>query len=173
MELFLPGLVVLLLAAFFIFLILPRLGPMVLAIVSIVALLAAGIHHYNMFHSEYALSTWQYGLASYAPWVVLGLALVFILASLAYVFGGGQSAIANAISTPMEAIQNAVQGSANAMPPANTATNPITAAINTGLTAITNTKPANANKPANMTKPANANKPSPLLPGLNFPASQI
>jgi hypothetical protein len=175
MELFLPGLLVLLVAAFFIFLVLPRMGPMVLGIISIVALLAAGIHHYNMFHSEYALSTWQYGLAAYAPWVVLALAFVFILAALSYVFGGGMGAIANAVSTPMEAIQNAVQGSANVMPPANTATNPVTAAINTGLNAIVGTNAPNVAKPAN--RPANgnrpANKPSPLLPGLNFPASQI
>jgi hypothetical protein len=165
MELFLPGLIVLLLAAFFIFLILPRMGPMILAVVSIVALLAAGIHHYSMFHSEYALSTWQYGLAAYAPWVVLGLALLFIIGAILFVFGGseGRAAVVNAVSTPMEAIQNAVVGSANAMPSANTATNPVTAAINSGLNAIVG---SNTNKPAN-------NKPSPLLPGLNFPASQI
>lgn len=150
------------------------MGPMVLAIISILALLAAGVHHYNMFHSEYALSTWQYGLAAYAPWVVLALALLFILAALSYVFGGGMGAVANAVSTPMEAIQNAVATSANVMPPANTATNPVTAAINTGLNAITGangTKPANGNKPVNGNRPAN--KPSPFLPGLNFPASQI
>jgi hypothetical protein len=148
------------------------MGPMVLAIVSIGALLAAGIHHYNMFHSEYALSTWQYGLAAYAPWAVLILAFIFILAALSYVFGGGMSAVANAVSTPMEAIQNAVTNSANVMPPANTATNPITAAINTGLNALVgNTSTTNGNKPLNANKPAN--KPSPLLPGLNFPASQI
>lgn len=171
MELFLPGLIVLLLAAFFIFLILPRMGSMVLAIISIVALIAAGIHHYNMFHSEYALSTWQYGLAAYAPWVVLGLALLFILASIFYVFSGGSAAVLNAVNTPMEAIQNAVVGSANAMPPANTATNPVTAAINTGLNAIVGT--SNTNKPLNQPVNKPANKPSPLLPGLNFPASQI
>ena len=170
MELFLPGIIILLLAAFFIFLILPRMGPMVLAVVSIIALLAAGVHHYSMFHSEYALSTWQYGLAAYAPWVVLGLALLFIISSIFFVFGGseGRAAVMNAVSTPMEAIQNAVAGSANTMPPANTATNPITAAINTGLNTVVG---INTNKPVN-NKPANT-KPSPLLPGMNFPASQI
>lgn len=172
MEIFIPGLIIILLAAFFIFLILPRMGPMVLAIISLVALVAAGIHHYNMFHSEYALSTWQYGLAAYAPWVVLGLALLFIIASLFFVFGGSESraAVLNAVSTPMEAIQNAVAGSANAMPAANTATNPLTSAINTGLNALITNKPANA--PANNTRPVNK-PPSALLPGLNFPASQI
>jgi hypothetical protein len=166
MEIFIPGLIVILLAAFFIFLILPRMGPMILGIVSLVALIAAGVHHYNMFHSEYALSTWQYGLAAYAPWVVLGLALLFIIASLFFVFGGSETraTLANAVSTPMEAIQNAVAGSANAMPPANTATNPITAAINTGLNQFV-TNPANAPRPVN--------KPAAVLPGLNFPASQI
>lgn len=168
MEIFIPGLIIMLLAAFFIFLVLPRMGPMVLGIVSLVALVAAGVHHYNMFHSEYALSTWQYGLAAYAPWVVLGLALLFIVASLFFVFGGSENraAVLNAVSTPMEAIQNAVSGSANAMPSANTATNPVTAAINTGLNALITNNPVNATRPAN--KPASA-----PLPGLNFPASQI
>ena len=160
MELFLPGLIILLLSAFFIFLVLPRMGPMVLVIVSILALAAAGMHHYSMFHSEYTLSTWQYGLQAYTPWLILLLALLFILASLFFIFGGSEAraSIMNTVSTPMEAIQNAVAGSANIMPSANTATNPLTAALNTG---ITNVFSAN-----------NQKNNSPLIPGLNFRASE-
>jgi uncharacterized membrane protein len=150
---------------------------MILAVISIIALIAAGVHHYNMFHSEYTLSTWQYGLAAYAPWIVLGIAFLFILAALGFLFGDAdtKSKVMNIVSTPMEAIQNAVANSANVMPSANTATNPITAAINTGLNAITNITGGNT-KPANTTTSTNnaaAKQPSPLLPGLNFSASQI
>jgi hypothetical protein len=165
MELFLPGLLVLVVAAFFIFLVLPRMGSVVLVVVSLVALIAAGIHHYSMFHSEYSLSTWQYGLQSYAPWVVLGLALVFIVASLFFVFGGASSSVMNAVSTPMEAIQNAVLNSTETMPSNSaSATNPLTAAINSGLNTLLNT--------SKNTSKSNTNT-SPLLPGLNFPASQV
>jgi hypothetical protein len=52
--------------AFFAFFVIPKTGPMILAGVSLVALIAAGIHHYKMFYSEYYLSTWQNGLTSYA-----------------------------------------------------------------------------------------------------------
>lgn len=160
MELFLPGLIVLVLAAFFIFLILPRMGSVVLVIISLMALVAAGIHHYSLFHSEYSLSTWQYGLQSYAPWVVLGLALLFIIASLFFIFGGSTTSPMNVITTPMEAIQNAIVNSTDSMPSANSATNPLTAAINSGLNSLLNTT-------------SNKKNSSPLLPGFNFPASQV
>jgi hypothetical protein len=184
MELFIPGLIVFVLVAFFIFLILPRMGPMVLAVASLLALVAAGIHHYTFFSSEYALSTWQYGLASYAPFLVLGLAILFIISALMFVFGGG--AVPEAIATPMQQIQEAVVNSVNAMPPANTATNPLTAAINTGLNAIGignstnvnkggNARPPNA-RPPNAPKPANggiAGLFTPPIPGTNIRPSQI
>jgi hypothetical protein len=179
MELFIPGLIVFVLVAFFIFLILPRMGPMVLAVASLIALVAAGIHHYTFFSSEYALSTWQYGLASYAPFLVLGLAILFIISALLFVFGGGSS-VAEAIATPMEQIQEAVVNSVNAMPSANTATNPLTAAINTGLNAIGignsgNARAPNA-RPPNAPKPANggiAGLLTPPIPGTNIRPSQI
>lgn len=159
MELFVPGLIILIIAAFYVFLVLPRMGPIVLVCVSIFALLAAGINHYSMFYSEYALSTWQYGLASYAPWVILGLALITMVGAILFMFTGGAAAKAfNAVPTPMEALQQSVNNSVTTMPSANSATNPVTAAINTFVT--------NASNTAKNTK-------SPAVPGLGYPASSV
>jgi len=163
-----PGLIIIVLLAFFIFLVLPRMGAMVLAIVCLIALIAAGVNHYSMFSSEYSLSTWQYGLAAYTPWVVLGVSFVFIISALMFMVGSPETKaqMMNAASTPMEAIQEAVANSAAAMPPAATATNAVTATLNRAI----NSNPSapvfgNANK--------KNNAKSPNLPGLGFKASNV
>ena len=175
MELFLPSLLILVLMAFFAFLIIPRTGPMILAAVSLIALIAAGIHHYKMFYSEYYLSTWQNGLAAYAPFVVLGLAILFIIGAIFYMFSGGETkaAIVNAVSTPMEAIQEAVSNSAANMPPAASATNPVTAAINQGIQAVANVSGSQPNRPPNVQRSNQNAVRSPNIPGLGFPASAV
>lgn len=163
-----PGLIIIVLLAFFIFLVLPRMGAMVLAIVCLIALIAAGVNHYSMFSSEYSLSTWQYGLAAYTPWVVLGVSFVFIISALMFMVGSPETKaqMMNAASTPMEAIQEAVANSAAAMPPAATATNAVTATLNRAI----NSNPSapvfgNANK--------KNNSKSPNIPGLGFKASNV
>lgn len=170
MELFLPGLLILVLAALFIFLIVPRTGPMILAVVSLVALIGAGLHHYNLFSSEYALSTWQYGLTAYAPWIVLGLALLFIIAAISFIFSSPEAKanVMERVSTPMQAIQTAVQESVATMPPASTATNPLTGALNRGLNVVLQPEAA----PTNQYRNRAPNK-SPNIPGAGFPASQF
>jgi hypothetical protein len=152
MELFLPGLVTLLLAGFFVFLVLPRFGTSVLVITSLVALLLAGIHHYTMFSSEYRLSTWQVGLASYAPWIVVILAILFIIGALQYMFTPATGFLGTSGPTPAETLANNVSASLSAMT-GNRPTNGITGAINSALTGRPNT--------------------SPLIPGLGFSGSQV
>lgn len=181
MELFIPTLLVIVIAAFFAFLVVPRVGPMILAITCLFALIAAGFHHYNLFRSEYALSTWQYGLASYSAIITLGLAILAIIGAIFYLFTGGDTkeAIANIITTPMEKIQNAVANSANVMPAPNTATNPVTAAINKGINAVANaasnlTAPIAPQVPTGVFGGNNKSKQaSPIIPGLGFGASQV
>ncbi len=177
MELFLPGLLVLVIAALFAFLVIPRTGPMILAIVSLVALIAAGIHHYKLFSSEYALSTWQYGLASYAPWITLGLALLFIIGAISFIFAGGEtkSKVLNTVVAPMQDIQAAVQQSVQSMPSAASATNAVTGALNRGLNAMVQAAPAPESAPApssNQNRKPNQGQ-SPIVPGVGFPASQF
>jgi hypothetical protein len=153
MELFLPGLIVLLLSAFFVFLILPRFGSTILAVTSMLAILVAGYHHYHMFAAEYRLSTWQSGLTAYAPWIILLLAFFFIIGSLQHIMSGSGSVVST--------VGNSATSSYAAMPSASTATNPITALVNTTL------KKAN-----NLLTPGNRrNGGSPLIPNLGFKAS--
>jgi len=175
MELFLPSLFVIVIAALLAFVIIPRMGSLILAITSLIALIVAGIHHYNLFYSEYQLSTWQNGIGSNAPFFVLGLAILFIIGAIYYMFTGGsianvknvitntipsniQNVMPNMSTSPMENLEKSMNESIQNMPPANTATNPLTGAINTGLKNMmgapnTNTK-AN-NKPANNKSPMN------------------
>ncbi len=136
MELFIPSLLVIVISAFIAFLVVPRLGPMILGVVSLIALIAAGAHHWSMFQTEYRLSTWQNALASYTPWIVLGLAILAILGALLSFFTGASPK--EILTTPMEKIQEAVVNAANTMPPANTATNPVTATLNRGITTFKN-----------------------------------
>jgi len=168
MEIFLPSLIIILLVAFFAFLVLPRMGPMVLTVVALIALIAAGIHHYTLFYSEYKLSTWQYGLSAYTPWIVLGFALIAIITSIMFLIGGSEAraAIVNTVSTPMEAIQEGISNSLSSMPSANTATNSVTATLNR----VINSAPTFASAPTNVK--AN-NKKTPNIPGLGFAASNV
>lgn len=171
MEIFVPGLIILIIAGFYVFLVLPRLGPMVLAVVSLLALILAGINHYSMFYNEYKLSTWQFTLAAYTPWVILGLALITMIAAILFMFAGpdGASKAMNAISTPMEAIQTAVGNSVSSMPSANSATNPLTAALNTVVNNVAGPK----NNRGNATASASASPASPAVPGLGYSASSV
>ena len=175
MEIFLPSLIIFVVLAFFIFLVLPRTGPMVLAVVCLIALIAAGMNHYTMFYSEYALSTWQYSLAAYTPWVILGLALIFVISAAMFMFSGGDMKGAmNAVTTPMESIQEAVANSAAAMPSAASATNVVTATLNRAM----NGPAGNSSAPApgagfGFGNNKKNNAKSPVIPGLGFAASDV
>ena len=176
MELFVPGLIVLLVSAFFIFLILPRMGSMVLAIASLAALIAVGIHHYSQFYTEYRLSTWQNSLTAYAPWVTLGFALIVMVSSIIFFVSGEETRgkIANAVSTPMETIQDKVAEAAAIMPSAATATNSVTAGINNIIKNVTTT---NGSAQQEQKQQPNARRnntvKSPNIPGVGFSASGL
>lgn len=166
-----------LVSAFFIFLILPRMGSMVLAIASLLALIAVGVHHYSQFYSEYRLSTWQNSLAAYAPWVTLGFALIAMISSIIFFVSGEETRgkIVNAVSTPMEAIQDKVAEAAAAMPSAASATNAVTAGINNIINKATTTNGSAAQqKPqAQPNVRRNNTVKSPNIPGAGFSASGL
>ncbi len=168
MELFLPSVIVLLLAAAVVFFLLPKFGPATLAIVSAV-LLGLGLYqHYKSFGTEYRFSTWQY--ASFSPYFLIGGLFVVIAVFLLYTIpvGGAASAVPN---VEIPTVAN--------MPPANTSTNVVTGAINTGLNKAANLfNSGNGNNgrynnnsyfPNFTGNTANRNKGR----GLNFPFSQI
>jgi hypothetical protein len=112
MELFLPGLFVLLISSLFVFLVVPRVGSVILGVVSILTLVAVIIHHSHMFKDEYRLSTWQNQLGAYAPFVVLGFAILAILVAAASFVTGK----AVTVQTPVEILQSSIQQSVSAVP---------------------------------------------------------
>jgi len=59
MELYLPSIIILLLAGLLIIAVLPRLSPLVLVIIVSLLLAITGYHHATLFREEYAMSTWQ------------------------------------------------------------------------------------------------------------------
>lgn len=91
------------------------------------------------------MSTWQNKLGSYAPFLVLGLAVFAVLTVAVNLFTGGS------VKTPGEILQTNVQNSMAAMPSASSATNPITSGINMVLNAT----------------------PKSLIPALGYKASNV
>jgi hypothetical protein len=125
MELFIPSVLVLLLAAAVIFFVLPRFGAPVLAIIS-VGLLVYGLYeHMNAFQTEYRLSTWQAGLITYAPYVMVGGLLVVIAFYLLSISPWGKP---SSTAPPMPEVPTIAE-----MPKAETATNMVTAGVNNAL----------------------------------------
>jgi len=124
MEFFLPGIAALLIAALLVFLVLPRLGAPVLAILSIVLLIYGVSSHISLFYSEYKNSTWQDRLKSYAPFVMIGALIFMILMYIGYLFGTrgpsalpatnlptGNSAVVGVVNT----VNNTINNIANAV----------------------------------------------------------
>jgi hypothetical protein len=131
MELFLPGLLVLLISALFIFMVLPRMGTVVLGVVCGLALAGVLGHHYSMFASEYRLSTWQNGLAAYAPMILLGFAILIIISVAMSLFTGNP--VTDILEAPIQVLQSGIAASIQAMPSAASATNPVTSAVNVAI----------------------------------------
>lgn len=125
MELFIPSLFIFIVAILVCFIIIPRFTPLITAILAL-GLLSYGVYdHYKLFSSEYRLSTWQDSLKIYAPAIMIGALILFIIYAIIMYFNKG--------SVPIPASPNI------ALPPANTATNTVTEHINNVTSGITNT----------------------------------
>lgn len=59
MELFVPSILLIILAGLVVLAILPNLAPFTLATLTIILLATVGYHHHTLFAHEYAQSTWQ------------------------------------------------------------------------------------------------------------------
>ncbi len=142
MELFLPSLLIILLAAVVVFTVIPKFAPMTLTVIAIILLVLGVVHHYKLFKDEYRLSTWQTS-SFIAPALVIGTALFFILGYLLSYFGSGvpvptlpnvpsvtdiTSGLGSAASSVTTAVTNA----------ANKAVSTVTNVANRGTTGIGN-----------------------------------
>jgi hypothetical protein len=126
MEFFIPGLFLFLVAILLTFIIAPRATPLIAAILSIVFLTFGVYEHHKMFAAEYRLSTWQDGLKIYAPAIMIGMIIIFIIYSILAFFTKG--------TIPVPSIPNI------SAPNENTVTNTIVNSLNSIANTLTNTK---------------------------------
>ena len=127
MQFFLPSLIAFIVAIMIVFVVLPRLAAPILVAVSLGILGFALYQHVTLFRAEYALSTWQEQLKFYAPFVMIAGLLLAVLTYFGILASGGPSSLpAPAFPSPAT------------LPPASTATNAVTAALNTGIRSVTN-----------------------------------
>ena len=135
MEFFIPGLLLFLVSIAVSFIIAPRFTPLVIAILSIVFLTYGVYDHYKMFAAEYRLSTWQQSLKIYAPAIMIGAIILFIIYAILSFFTKG--------SVPIPPIPN-ITG-----PNEGTATESIIQSLNNVANSLTNTNKNNIVSAAN------------------------
>jgi hypothetical protein len=126
MQIVLPSIIALVIGGAIVFAVLPRLAAPMLVGLSLVILVFALWQHVTLFKSEYQLSTWQEQLKFYAPFVMVGGLLLSIFSYFGFLFSIG--------STAPEPVMPDIP----LLPSPNTATNPVTAAINNGIRSATN-----------------------------------
>jgi hypothetical protein len=122
MEFFLPSILFLLISAAIVFFVIPRFGPLVLAVVSLVLLTIGMYNHYTLFQNEYRASTWQLGLVAFAPYIMIGVVIVMIILYLTYLLPSGATS----------SVPNVKTNTIN-LPPPETATNVITEGVNNAI----------------------------------------
>jgi predicted PurR-regulated permease PerM len=143
MEFFIPSLLLFLVSIGITFTIAPRFTPLVVAILSIGFLTLGVYQHYKMFASEYRLSTWQQGLKVYAPALMIGAIIIFIIYAILAFFTKG--------AVPIPSIPN-ITG-----PSENSATNQVMESLNKIGNAFTNTTNTVINKVNNIINKGNNN----------------
>ena len=133
MELFIPSILALIIAAAIVMFVLPRLSSVILGSLALDFVIVAAYQHYNFFYTEYRQSTWQLPLVEYAPYLLLGgLVLFLIFFSINFI---GTSTTAQA-AAPLVAMNAAVERVANQAPTVAGVTNAVTNAANNALKAV-------------------------------------
>lgn len=120
MELFIPSLLAIIIAAAIVMFVVPRFSPVVLGVVALIFLVLAAYNHYNFFAFEYRQSTWQLPLVNYAPYIILGVLVLFLIFFIINFIGTGSTDVA----APIQSMNDAINKVAERMP------NSITEAIN-------------------------------------------
>jgi len=159
MELFIPGLFVFFVAIAISFAIVPRFTPLLAAILSIVFLVLGVRQHYLMFASEYRLSTWQDSFKIYAPAIMIGAMILFIIYTILALFTTGSVPVPSlpevTAPTPNTLTDN-VMGSLNTVAKSlSTANENLVEKVNNKLGSLASLVSNNGNK--NNTKSTTAN----------------
>ena len=154
--------------------VIPRLSPVILGSLALIFLILAGYQHYKIFGNEYRQSTWQIpileGAWSYAPYILLGILLLFLLFFIVNFVGTSSTEAA----APIQAMNQVIDKVMNTAPPSLAdAANTVKDTFNRGAEAIglggiLNKGPAQVNnRPAN--RPFNGNRPVNRPPNSNRP----
>jgi len=89
MEFFIPGITIMFITIYISSRIIPKVTPLIAAVLSIIFLIFGVYEHYQLFASEYRLSTWQEGMKAYAPAVMIVATFIFISYSSFSLFENG------------------------------------------------------------------------------------
>jgi hypothetical protein len=153
MELFLPGIASLLIIALIVFIVLPRLGAPVLAILSILLLVYGVMNHIKLFSSEWRYSTWQERFRYYGPVLIISAMILGTLMyiGILYATKGAEALPANNVPVAnatevVNAVNNAVNGAVDAV---NKAVNKANNAVNTAVNNAVNSANAALNNKRN------------------------
>lgn len=152
--------------------VIPRLSPVILGTLALIFLIIAGYQHYKIFGTEYRQSTWQIpiveGAMSYAPYILIGILILFLLFFIVNFVGTGTTEAA----APMQAMNQAIEKVMNTAPPSVAqAANSVKNTLNRGAEALglssMNKAPNQTNRPVN--RPPNSNRPANRPPNSNRP----
>ena len=152
MELFLPSLAVIFFVTIVLFMWLPKLTPIIMASLALAMLVVGVYHHWQMFSTEYRLSTWQEQLKLFAPGIFIGVTLLIIIYTILAVFTGGEVPVPAmpAVATNLvENVKNAVAEAAGAVNEAANATVNAVANAVPGMADNEGAKKNNAGAPNN------------------------
>ena len=122
MQLFFPSVLIAIVVLHIIFWIMPKFSPLLIVSISAILLVAGTYNHFITFWNEYQQSTWQNNLKIFAPGIFIAVLLVYIFIVLTSIFTGG--------SVPVPTLPNVE------LPSAESATNPVTAAINSTMNGV-------------------------------------
>jgi len=155
MEFFIPGLLLFLVSIIITAIIAPTATPMITAILSIIFLTYGIYDHYQMFASEYRLSTWQEGIKIYAPFLMIGAIIIFSITGMFAFFTKGEVPVPSVsnISDTMTNAKNAIANVGNKI--ANNVgalTNTVTKTVNNVIPAGNNRAKSNGTTPNGITR---------------------
>jgi hypothetical protein len=144
MEFLVPGFLLLLFAVLIVFIIIPRLGPVVTLIGAGLLLTAGMFHHYKLFRNEYARATWADKLKAYGPGILYTIMTLFIIGFIFSLWGGGSVPVPESPSpspntetpTPSNSPLSAITNTVSAV--TNTAANAFKDTVNMGRNLVRN-----------------------------------
>ena len=152
MELFLPSILIFLLAMVVVMVLIPQFSPIIIVTLAVVLLVAGMYNHFTMFWDEYRQSTWQQTLTLFAPGILIIAIFVYLFFAIGAFFTGGK--------VPVPVLPEM------SIPSAESATNALTSTINDTMNAtkslfgMNNGKkePARNNEPRKNEQPKNEPK---------------